>query len=137
MIESKMTRKFIKASLFMSGIFFFAGCVAIYGSIFWWNHVQYSGKFNATHEQYVQFKTLAVNSNYDIGRLQIMNSEPPVYIDFSITIPSSETFPFGERIEAPGLVAGIGLIIVAALCFLGSWRWIHDFGFIEVNTGIK
>jgi hypothetical protein len=127
-----MTKKFDKSSLIEVALLFLIGCVGIWGAIFSWNNVQYHGKFNATHEQYEQFKSLAINPNYNIERLQIMNSEP-VYIDFTMWVPANTAFPFGERNEFLRIVlASFSSLMAVSSPFL-IWKWLRDFGWETIE----
>lgn len=131
-----MVKKFDKSSIPILVAVFLFGCVGLFGAIYFGNNVNYSGKVMVTHEQYEQFKTIALKPNHEINRLQIMNSEP-VYIDFSMWVPASEQFPFGERSDVMRIIAIILCsVIVISSPFLAC-RAIKDFGFEEVELNGK
>jgi hypothetical protein len=127
-----MVKKFDKASIPIFVFLVFFGLVGLFGAIYFCNNVNYSGKVMITHNQYEEFKSIAIKPNHEINKLQIMNSEP-VYIDFSMWVPANEQFPFGERGDVMRIIAIILCsVIVISSPFLAC-RAIKDFGFKEVN----
>ena len=87
------------------------------------SHTAYQGKMMVNHDQYEVFKASAVNPEFDISRLQVMNSEP-VYLDFNVIVPRSANFPLGERIDWQYNLLGVlvslsGLFLVS----LPLWAW--------------
>lgn len=83
----------------------------------------YEGKMLVSHDQYETFKSAAINPEFTISKLQVMNSDP-VYLDFSVRVPRSATFPLGENIEwqfnlMGSLMAVVGLFI----CSIPFWAF--------------
>jgi len=127
-----MVKKFDKASIPILVFLVLFGLAGLLGAIYFYGNVNYSGKVMVTHEQYEQFKTIALKPNHEINRLQIMNSEP-VYIDFSMWVPASEQFPFGERGDVLRIIAiAFCISMMASTPFL-LLRAIKDFSVEEVK----
>jgi hypothetical protein len=113
----------------MFGDFPVGGLVLMFGFIiacfcccFWqFTNTAYVGRMSVPHEEYEIFKTAAINPEFSITRLQVMNSDP-VYLDFVIQVPRSASFPMGERADWQFNIMG-AVVLAAGLLVLSIPFW--------------
>lgn len=105
---------------FVIVMFLFA--VAAFSVSFWqFTITAYEGKMLVSHTDYETFKAAAINPDFTIAKLQVMNSEP-VYLDFKVVTPRSASFPMGDNIEWQYNVLGL-LISIIGLFLLSIPFW--------------
>lgn len=79
--------------------FTFLVAIACFCVSFWqFTTTAYEGKMLVSYNDYEAFKTAAINPEFTITKLQVMNSEP-VYLDFSVRTPRGASFPLGESVD--------------------------------------
>jgi len=97
--------------------------VVFWASFWQFTSTAYEGKMLVSHDQYETFKSAAINPEFTISKLQVMNSEP-VYLDFSILVPRSASFPMGERMDWRFNLMGSVLLVAGLFLFsVPFWVW--------------
>ena len=74
-------------------------------------------------------KLMVYEDNLKLNSFDVLASDPPIIVNFSIDVPHNYEFPYGKPIEALweriftvfliGLVTGFFLIFVVPMCILG------------------
>jgi len=78
----------------------------------------YSGKETFhTEQEYTLFKEAVASSDVHIHRMQSLSSEPPIIVNFVITVSRDVAFPYGKR-GNPMQPLGYGMI---GLSFVGLY----------------
>lgn len=86
----------------------------------------YFGKQLMSDDEFLIFKSAAVDEDIHLDVTEL-NSRAPIYVDFSVILPHTKTFPFGKRSEEgkmdclcdnPFLMAMVVILSCATLCFL-------------------
>jgi len=100
--------------------------IALFCFSFWqFTNTAYVGRMLVPYEDYETFKTAAINPEFSINRLQVMNSDP-VYLDFVIQVPRSANFPMGERVDWQFNIMGAVLVAAGLLVFsipFWAFKW--------------
>lgn len=94
------------------------------GLILHYNSVQsydYSGKciFN-TVQEYSTFKEHVGNPNVSISGVDVLSSEPPIVVTFSVSTPHDYHFPYGDKQQ----LTLWPLMIVSLIPLLAIWVFI-------------
>lgn len=103
--------------------------IALFCCCFWqFTNTAYEGRMLVPYKDYETFKTAAINPEFTITKLQVMNSDP-VYLDFSVRIPRGASFPMGERIDWQFNIMGVVVLAAGLLVFsipFWAFKWIDN-----------
>ena len=87
---------------------------------------RYGGKavFSSVGE-YQVFKEAVASEEVDIKSLDVLSSDPPIVVSFSVVVPRGSSFEFGEKSDK-SVTMGVGLLAFFLLLGLTFWMHIYD-----------
>jgi hypothetical protein len=75
-----------------------------------------------TEQEYTVFKEAVSNSTVSIESIQSLASVPPIVVNFQLTVPRDEVFPYGKKNNEGRMggyiLCGVGLIGLCVILFV-------------------
>ena len=76
-----------------------------------------------TESEYVLFKQALADNDVEIIDISVLSSEPPIIVSFRVSLPSGESFSYGQEVGIPwfvvvplallfGVVVSVGLDVL-------------------------